>query len=241
MDHATRVAAVERELATLIAAVQSGPADARVPTCPDWAVADLADHVGLFCRRWNGVLADGPPPEGSAFAAAGQETDPIGALPGLADELVDRLRGTDPATPAWTWLPEDQTVGFIARRAVHEVTIHRVDAQLARGAHDPIDPAIAVDGIEEVFVLLQHPMRGAPSAHGETVHLHGTDRDDAEWLITLGPDTIDVAREHAKGDLAVQATASDLELLVYQRPTHGEVRTFGDEAVLAALYREFTF
>jgi uncharacterized protein (TIGR03083 family) len=241
MDHATRVESVERELATLIAAVQAGPPDTRVPTCPDWTVADLADHVGLFCTRWSGVLTDGPPPEGSAFASAGQEPDPVGVLPGLADELISHLRGSDPATPAWTWLPEDQTVGFIARRAAHELAIHRVDAQLARGPHDPIDPDLAVDGIEEVFVLLQHPMRGAPQADGQTVHLHGTDHADAEWLITLGPERIDVAREHAKGDLAIQGGVSDLELLVYQRPIHGELRTFGDESVLAAFHREFTF
>lgn len=241
MDHVTRIEAVERELATLVAAVQAGPLDAPVPTCPEWTVADLADHVGLFCRFWSHVLREGTRPEGSAFESAGQSPDPAARLPGYAEELIGLLQGTEPGAPAWTWLPEDQTVGFIARRAAHELAIHRVDAQLARGTHDPIDADLAVDGIEEVFVLLQHPMRGAPTANGETVHLHGTDHDDAEWLVTLGPERIQVAREHAKGDLAIRAGVSDLELLAYQRPTLGEVRTFGDEAVLAAFHREFTF
>jgi hypothetical protein len=34
---------------------------------------------------------------------------------------------------------------------------------------------------------------------------------------------------------------SDLELLLYRRPTLGEVERFGDAGVLDAWYREFSF
>ncbi len=34
---------------------------------------------------------------------------------------------------------------------------------------------------------------------------------------------------------------SDLELLLYQRPTLGDVQRFGDDAVLPAFHRVFTF
>ena len=45
----------------------------------------------------------------------------------------------------------------MARRACHELAVHRVDAQLAAGsAPDPVAPAVAADGIEEVFVLIAH-------------------------------------------------------------------------------------
>jgi len=50
-----------------------------------------------------------------------------------------------------------------------------------------------------------------------------------------------VTREHGKGDLAIRATASDLELILYGRPTLDEVVTFGDPAVLATWYRIFRF
>jgi hypothetical protein len=74
-----------------------------------------------------------------------------------------------------------------------------------------------------------------------TLHLHGTDYTPAEWLLMLGEDGIQVSREHAKGDLALKGPVSDLEMLLYQRPTIGTVDRFGDESVLAAFHREFTF
>lgn len=241
VDHAGRVEAVERELDTLVGAVLAGPADDPVPSCPAWTVTELADHVGLFCRFWAEVLIDGERPARRAFATAGEASDPIGDLGDHADRLVQLLRGSDPATARWTWMPDDQTVGFIARRCAHETAVHRVDAQLARGPHDPIDADMAVDGIEEIFAILDHPARRPAGGAGETLHLHGTDHDAAEWLVTLRPEGIGVEREHAKGDLAIRAGASDLELLLYQRPTLGEVQTFGDPAVLTTFHRGFTF
>ena len=72
------------------------------------------------------------------------------------------------------------------------------------------------------------------------MHLHGTDRGD-EWLLTLDPGGLQVERRHAKGDLALRGAVSDLELLLYQRPTLGDVERLGDERVLAAWQRVFTF
>ena len=50
-----------------------------------------------------------------------------------------------------------------------------------------------------------------------------------------------VVREHAKGDLALRGPVSDLEMVLYQRPTVGTVERFGDESVLGAFHRRFTF
>jgi len=241
MEHRERVEAVERELGAFVAAVEAGPLDAPVPSCPDWTVADLATHVAQFLAFWDHVLTEGDRPEGGAFDGTEPPDDLLPRVTGLGTAVLGHLHGSDPATPAWTWLPTDGTVGFIARRCAHELAMHRVDAQLARGGHEPIDADLAVDGIEEVFVLLQRPKRPAPRATGQTLHLHGTDHPDGEWLITLGPERIEVVREHAKGDLAVRAAVSDLQLLAYQRPTIGQITTFGDEAVLDAFHREFTF
>ena len=48
MDYAEHVDAVVAETQTLAAAFRKGEPEARVPSCPDWAVADLAEHVGGF-------------------------------------------------------------------------------------------------------------------------------------------------------------------------------------------------
>ena len=74
-----------------------------------------------------------------------------------------------------------------------------------------------------------------------TIHLHGTDLDDAEWLLRLDADGIVVEQVHAKGDLALRGSISDLELALYARPAAGELQRFGDEAALTTFQRAFTF
>ena len=245
----------------LIAAVAAGPTDVRVPTCPDYSVDDLAAHIGDFCTLWTHALVEGTPPTDvtspplPSGGAPGDDrsggTDPAARvewLRELSERFLTVLASTDADAKVWTWFEPDQTAAFIARRASHELSVHRVDMQLARGAADGIDSALAADGIEEIFMIQAYsaPFRSdVRHGSGQTLHLHGTDADaagvDAEWLITLAPDGLHVAREHAKGDLALRGAVGDLELQLYQRPPHGDVQRFGDETVLGRFYDEFTF
>jgi uncharacterized protein (TIGR03083 family) len=242
MDHNERVAGVARELAALNAAVAGGPVDAPVPTCPDWTVVDLAQHVGGFCGFWAHVLCDG---NGCPKATFTDPPSDAGVVPWLAEmgaELLTQLEATPGDTPVWTWFEPDQSAGFVARRAVNELAIHRYDAQSARGTCTPIEPALAIDGIDETFDALVTRRARTGEATGQTIHLHGTDDGvEAEWLVTLLPDRIDVARTHAKGDLAIRGAVSDLELHLFQRPALGVLQQFGDTTLIDAWYREFNF
>ena len=244
MNYGDHVTAVEREVAALAAAFVAGPIDTRVPTCPEWTVADLADHVGGFTGFWSHVLCEGTGRPKSQFTERPADGD-IGAWYAEAGaSLVAELKATAPEQHVWTWAPGRNNASFVARRCAHELAMHRFDAQAARAATAPIDGALAVDGIEEVFVMIEawnangHPESGA--GHGQTLHVHAADRD-AEWLLTLAPDGLDVRREHAKGDLALRGAVSDLELLLYDRPPIGPVERFGEQAVLNAWYRAFHF
>ena len=253
MDHEAHVDAAERELAALTAAVAAGPLDARVPPCPDFDVDALALHIGGFCTSWlyamqEGQPYPGPPGDGSFGALDSASPQARAAWVGeLGEQFVAQLRSMSPDTACWTWYEPDMTAAFVARRASHELAVHRVDAQLARGAALPVDAELAADGIEEIFLLQAYGAAFHDIEHGtgQTMHLHGTDVDgrgiDAEWLVTLSPDGLQVTREHAKGDLALRASVSDLEMLLYQRPTVGPVERFGDPTVLDAFHREFTF
>ena len=243
MDYGVRVDAIERELAALVAAVAAGPLDARVPTCPGFTVDDLAKHVGEFCGFWTHVLCEGTSRLKTPFRDGGPEGR-AGWVSALAGYLVSELRATPADTAVWTWYAADQSAAFVARRCSHELAIHRVDAQLARGAADPVDAELAADGIDEIFLLVQeygrNRQRGIPGS-GQTLHLHGTDHHQAEWLITLDPDGVRVRREHAEADLALKGAVSDLEMLLYQRPTVDVVKCFGDASALDVFYGEFTF
>jgi uncharacterized protein (TIGR03083 family) len=233
MDHATRLAAIERETQAFVDAVAAGPLDVRVPTCPDFTVDVLAEHVGRFCSWWTHVLCEGtgrPKPPYSEELGA---TSRVDWLRTIREHLLTELAVTPPETAA-----------FVARRVSHELAIHRVDAQLARGHADPVEPELAADGIEEIFVLLyavERVQSDAPRPGGETLHIHGNDYVPAEWLLTFTEDGVDVRREHAKGDLALRGAVSDLEMVLYRRPTVGRVERFGDERVLEAFHRHFTF
>ena len=251
MEHTEYLDAANADVIALCAAVAAGPLDARVPTCPDFDVDDLARHVGAFCIRWSDVLR-----ERRAVEFRPLEGDDRSQVPGdraawlrdVGDRLVEQLRGLPGDAECWTWYPPDQTARFIARRVANELCMHRVDAQLARGDAGPIDPALAADGIDEIFLIRQHharfahdPVRGS----GRTMHLHGTDAPPdlpaAEWMVALSPDGLRVTREHAKGDLALRGAVGDLERLLYQRPTAEPVEMFGDVTVLDELHELFTF
>src|SRR5262245_26825170 len=75
MDYGDLVVAVEGELGALAAAVGEGSGDARVPTCPDFSLADLAVHVGEFCGFWSHVLAEGTGRPKPPFVPVGDGAD----------------------------------------------------------------------------------------------------------------------------------------------------------------------
>jgi uncharacterized protein (TIGR03083 family) len=242
VNYVEHVEAVERESKALVAALRDGPLDVSVPSCPDWTLTELAQHVGEFTGFWTHVLCEG----------SGRPKTPYPAMPSesasavaewyrqLAAHLVRELWATGADTTIWTWVPDDESARFAARRCAHELAIHRFDMQLARGRPEPIEPALAADGIEEIFVMATALPEPTGRGEGETLHLHGTDRGD-EWVLTLSPVGLEVDRHHAQADLAVQGHVSDLELLLYQRPTLGDVERLGEDAALEAWYRAFRF
>lgn len=243
MDYDEHVAAVDGEIAGIVDAVALGPIDAMVPTCPGWMVADLVEHVGLFTGFWTHVLCEGtgrpktPFPEMPEGGAIGDWYAQLGA------HMVDELRASSADQPVWTWVPDRQNAAFAARRCANELAVHRFDVQSARGVQEPIDAALAEDGIEEILVMIEaFAADGGPAGRGrgETLFLQGTDRN-VEWLLRLTPAGLEVEQGPAHGVLELRGAVSDLELVLYQRPAVGSVERVGDEAVLDAWYRAFHF
>jgi uncharacterized protein (TIGR03083 family) len=214
-----------------------------VPTCPDWDVAALVHHVGGFTGFWTHVLAEGTGREKPSYDEPPLADGPAavaGWWRGVGDSLIAELRAASPETQVWTWAPSDETAAFVATRCTHELAVHALDAQIARDNPQPIDAAVAADGIEEIFVMMeawrangQHQRGIFEGGSGETLHIHGTDegRSD-EWLVTMNADGFTIDRTHSKGDLALRGAVSDLELVLYDRQPLGPVERFGDESVL---------
>ncbi len=209
-----------------------GHLDAPVPSCPDWTVADLLTHLGQVQGFWTAV-------------AAGRATDfddyDWSDVPG-PDELVDWFRAgvdasastlgsIDPATERWNWSGSDQTAGWIIRRMGHETAVHAWDGIAAVGPPEPIPAAMAVDGVDEFLDVFARLRSAGYEAPGSTLHLHATDAD-GEWFISTAPDVLVVDHVHAKGDVAVRGSASDLVLMLWQRCDPGQLELHGDRSVL---------
>lgn len=183
---------VRHDGAALAEAARRAP-DAAVPTCPGWDMTALVGHVGGVHRWVTGMLAArsaerGPfpePPAGGAVVLAWY-TEGLGAL--LAE--LEAVRA-DPDTPVWNWFDRRPAPArFWVRRMAHETAVHRWDAQLAAGRTEPIDEALAADGLDEyvtfaaawlgrrpddalVGTIGLAPATGAPAAGGWLLALHG--------------------------------------------------------------------
>jgi uncharacterized protein (TIGR03083 family) len=216
--------------------------DGTVSWCGEWRVADVVAHIRSGHLMTARIVEGRPDTDMSVRAEIEPPEDPMSLaewVGAATARLVEALGAVDPAEPCWTWYPEDQTVGFWARRMAHETLVHRWDAERGAGiAPAPMDPAEASDGIDEmldVFVGLTRVLFTAPGA-GESAHLHCTDTE-GEWVIRFpAPGERVLTREHAKGDVAFRGTAEALLLFLWGRDG-GPVDTVGDESV-AARWRE---
>jgi len=246
VTHDEYIAALRTNGAAFAAAARAAGMDAPVPSCPEWTAGDLLRHMGGH-HRW--VLGNlGRTPEEGMQPRGAYEPAPDDG-PGAADwvedgasALADRLAEVGADQRCWTWVDDQPTTGFWARRTANETAIHRWDMQNAAGAPQPIDATHAVDGVDEHLAIVQRGFLGpAPTGNGEAVHLHATDAD-GEWLVRLDTDGMHVSPEHAKGDVAGRGPASDLYLMLLHRvPASAAVETLGDEALLASWLEKTSF
>ncbi|MCO8126202.1 maleylpyruvate isomerase family mycothiol-dependent enzyme [Acidimicrobiia bacterium EGI L10123] len=212
---------------------------ALVKACPGWTVTDLlGHHAGVF-RFATAQLRAEPGSDFVPFDPPEEGVPPLEMLAVAGEELLAALAETDPTEhrPNWADAP---TAAFWFRRLAHETAIHRVDVQLTHTTPDPIDTALAVDGVDELGeVFLRHAGRRGITGTGETVHLHATDDAVAsgeigggEWMFTFHEDGVEVTHDHGKGDMAVRGPAGQLVLFAWnRRPV--EVECFGDPDPLA--------
>jgi uncharacterized protein (TIGR03083 family) len=233
MEYAEYLPVIIEQARVLADAAREMEPDTKVPSCPEWDVAKLVRHTGTAHRWSRGVVQTREPLSPKAIDLAIPED--AQELPDWLEQsaalLVETLAATDPDGACWTWT-NARDVRFWSRRMAHETAVHRWDGQGARGSPEPFAGALAVDGIDEhlenlPFIVGAERTVGA----GETMHLHCTDRD-GEWLLRLGAAGLEVGREHAKGDVALKGSASELFLVVLGRAPATAAEVFGDPAGL---------
>jgi uncharacterized protein (TIGR03083 family) len=198
--------------------------DTEIPTCPGWTLGSLFGHLGRVHRMALAVISTGamapaspkelePVPEGDNNIRTYFETS--------AAALVHDLEATDPSSPCWTFLGTTDEVGFWSRRMANEHAVHLFDAQ--RALHSDPVPTMsslsACDAIDEYVYIAnsrQLAKRADFSLNG-TIHLHATDNELGEWMITEINGKLLFEAGHGKGDAAIRGTASALLLGLWGR------------------------
>jgi uncharacterized protein (TIGR03083 family) len=212
-----------------------------LPTCPEWQLRDLLDHIGRV-HRWAAAYVA----TGRTTMLSDDEEKPIfGDPPGDGElvewfrsghrQLCNALRAAPADLECWTFMQAPSPLAFWARRQAHETAIHRVDAESASGAITPAGPLLAADGIDELLAgfaarggnLLRDP--------SQTMAVQTNDPEDS-WLVTLGAEHVTAERGFAVAgggaDCTVSGGASDVYLTLWNRLPTNTLRTEGDATVL---------
>jgi uncharacterized protein (TIGR03083 family) len=235
---------LEAEAALFVEVTRGADPAMRVPTCPEWTLPTLIEHLGR-AHRWAATIVSRRAQSLVRFRDTPDRDLPHGAAERAAwvlagaSRLVAAVRDAGPSLPVWSWAAE-QTAGFWVRRMAHETVVHRADAELAVGRPVQIAADMAADGISEWLEIIPCALDDADLAaladlpgHGESLHFHATDDglgEAGEWLVRLTPSGVVWQPGHGKGDAAVRAAAADLFLLLLRRipPDDPRIEVLGD-------------
>jgi uncharacterized protein (TIGR03083 family) len=232
----------ERSTAFRSAIAAAPSLDVQVPTCPEWTLFDLAQHLGVGRRAWAATIAAGP--EATAKATAeGAPPAPVERealltwLAASTQELLDALAEAGPDRGCWTWWgsqsQSSQTCAAVARHQLQEVAVHTYDAQLTVGAAQPLPDEVALDGVEDFLFTCCSTTTAWPHKPA-TVDYHATegrswrqrlsaDGSRTDHLLPPGPV---VGQDPA--DTSIQGPASQLVLWFYGRVPLDSLQLDGD-------------
>ncbi len=224
------------------AAIAAAPSfDVTVPTCPDWTLFELAQHLGAGRRAWAATIDAGPD---ATAKATGQDTsapqERENLLPWLTEsfqQLIDSLRQAGPTRGCWTWWGKSQspqTCGAVARHQLHEIAVHSYDAQLSIGAPRPIPTEVALDGVEEFLSTICTTTVAWPHQPA------AVDYDAVEggsWRNEMSEQgaRLTTPADESPADTVVRGTASELVLAFYGRIPLDSLTIAGNRQLLDQL------
>jgi uncharacterized protein (TIGR03083 family) len=225
------VTAVRREGEGILAAAGMD-LDAAVPTCGDWDLSALVQHVSRIYANVARILSTRAT-EAPASRPEVPDGEPVAVLSHLLDELVAALSDCDADTPVWTWPDDAPNVAlFWARRMAHESSVHRYDAQASHGVVQPIDAELAGDGLDELVDIIAPRVYGRDDVSGPTGSVALQSSDDGAWCIELEPSAVRRLDVLSAPDVTVRGTSSALLLASYRRIPWTSLEVTGDADLL---------
>jgi uncharacterized protein (TIGR03083 family) len=240
VEVAAHIEALQAEGDLMAAASRAVDPDAQVPTCPEWVVRDLVQHMGGVHRWATRYVAEARPeysPTDLEVLAGGWPDDAhltdwfVAGYTGL----VAALRAAPPDLECWTFLPAPSPRAMWARRQAHETAIHRVDAELSAGsAVSGFTAPFAADGVDELLTCFVP--RRSTKLHADDPTTFGVrcNDDPAAWVLDIGPSGVTAVNGNNTGNAActLSGRAADLYLALWNRGGADALRVEGDRAVL---------
>jgi uncharacterized protein (TIGR03083 family) len=222
-DYAVILGELQSEFA---AALKQADPDLPVPSCGDWSVGDLADHLAGI-HHWAAAMA-----RDEDEVPLPVPLDLVATYEAQAAELRETLAalGAETTGRILNGLTEDGRgpVAFWFRRQVHETLIHLWDIRWALGLEAPeATPELWADTVDEALTVM-YPRQIALKRTRKVVtriELTATDVDHA-WAL---------GAPNAVQKVSVAGLARDLALLLWGRipPTSPGLNVTGDQAALA--------
>jgi uncharacterized protein (TIGR03083 family) len=225
------------ETSAMVAIIGAHGTDARVPSCPEWNLGELAVHMGQVQRWATGMVSAAALPTAYVPPPDYDGTPPVDYLAAGVGPLVAALTAADMNAPTWTFVGTPQTKSFWLRRQALEVSIHRWDAAHAAGIAASLDPLVAADSIDEHLRLMVPRIvrrsKADLSGLAGDVHVHCSDTE-GEWTFDVHEGAVRVTTGHAKATTAVRGPASNVALFLFNRVPAERVEIFGDHALLTS-------
>lgn len=208
----------------------------QVPPCPGWDVREVVRHTGsVYQHKLACIRLGRRPEEGEWQHDAPQGEDLLLWFRAAHAALVDELVAHSPDTPAYTWWPPDQTVGFWYRRMALETVVHRVDVESAFGNVTAVAADLAEDGAAEILEIMLSDedanSTGDGASGGVAVHC-----GESSWTVRLSAGATGVVQgESMDAATTVSGDPSALFLYLWGRAPLDAVQVEGDRALVAAL------
>ena len=232
--------AISTESARFADLVSSASNQTRVPSCPDWSIADLTWHLTEVQHFWASIVSDLlDSPEGVGDLARPADDELADLFDAQSARLLEAVSERDPTDICWSWHDAGHNVGWVRRRQAHEALIHRIDAELASDGPCEVHSTLAADGVDEVLTVM---LDATDLPDWATFHPDGTSAVleitdiPRSWAVELGrfsgtsPDSgntyddpaLCLAAAASDPDAALRGRARDMDLWLWGRDGGGQ-------------------
>jgi len=187
--------------------VAASDLNTRVPTTPKWSLRDLAHHIGTVQWYWSANVRAKNPAERAIgqLSALPPDTDLVAWLGWCTYSLLSALREAGPSSPSWAWWGEPSP-HTAGAVARHQAQEAAVHRWDAEGSAGSSSPLPAALANDGVPEFIE---------------------------VMVGPDAAAGGQPTRTAEL--NATASDLVLMLYRRLPVPDADVNGDPMLVASL------